>query len=143
MAINRKHQTAAVRFGPVLLVLFLCFAIGGTGVGYVWQKKSIEKLALQRKRCERKLDMLQKRNQEHRSNYERHTSPVELEIKVEELRLGLIKPEPGQVRVLFEPMPNIPETIKVRTPNSNKEKFNESSETMIAVQTLNNNNYIP
>lgn len=143
MAINRKHQTAAVRFGPVLLVLFLCFSIGGTGVGYVWQKKSIEKLAVQRKQCERKLDLLQKRNQDLRSTYERHTSPLALERKVEELKLGLIKPEPGQVRVLFEPMPVIPETIKVRTPNSNKEKYNESSETMIAVQTLNNNNYIP
>jgi hypothetical protein len=41
MARNRKNQSAAMRFGPVLKALLLCLLIGGSGIGYVWQKDQI------------------------------------------------------------------------------------------------------
>src|SRR3954467_1391310 len=44
MSRNRKHQTAAVRFGPALKALALCLFMGGSGVGYVWQKEQINVL---------------------------------------------------------------------------------------------------
>jgi hypothetical protein len=42
MAKNRKYQSAAVRFGPALKAFLLCAVIGGSGVGYVWQKSQID-----------------------------------------------------------------------------------------------------
>ena len=44
MARNRKYQSAAIRFGPALKALLLCLLIGGSGVGYVWQKDQIIRL---------------------------------------------------------------------------------------------------
>lgn len=44
MARNRKYQSASVRFGPALKALLICVFIGGSGVGYVWQKSSLFKL---------------------------------------------------------------------------------------------------
>ena len=55
MAKNRKHQSAAVRFGPALKAFLLCALIGGSGVGYVWQKSRIEELSKQIKEREQKL----------------------------------------------------------------------------------------
>ena len=143
MVTDRKNQTAAVRFGPVLMVLFICFTIGGAGVGFVWQKKSIEQLATQRKDSERRLDQLQKRNQDLRSTYERHTSPPALERKVRELGLGLIKPEPEQVRVLLEPFISRPYEHKRQVPDSSPTKIRANGETMIAVQTIQRNYLTP
>ena len=47
MARNRKYQSAAIRFGPTLKALLLCLLIGGSGVGYVWQKDQIYQLGQQ------------------------------------------------------------------------------------------------
>ena len=38
MAKNRKNQAAAIRFGPALKASFFVLLIGGSAVGYVWQK---------------------------------------------------------------------------------------------------------
>ena len=52
MAKNRKHQSAAIRFGPALKAFLLCVLIGGSAVGYVWQKSQIEQLGDQIKQRE-------------------------------------------------------------------------------------------
>ena len=44
MAKNRKNQAAEIRFGPVLKVVLLCSLIGGSAIGYAWQKNQIERL---------------------------------------------------------------------------------------------------
>jgi len=44
MARNRKSQSAAIRFGPALKAFLLCLLIGGSGIGYVWQKDQIGRL---------------------------------------------------------------------------------------------------
>jgi hypothetical protein len=105
MAKNRKHQSAAIRFGPALKAFLLCMLIGGSGVGYVWQKSQIDQLGLQIKKREVHLKELQVQNEKLRRQMEYMKSPSFLEARVKELNLGLVPPQPSQVWYLKEPTP--------------------------------------
>jgi cell division protein FtsB len=105
MARNRKHQTAAVRFGPALRAFVLCMLIGGSGVGYVWQKSQIDNLAKQIKQREQRLDELKLSNEKLRKQLAMLQSPPQLERRVRELNLGLVPAAPMQVMRLVEPAP--------------------------------------
>ena len=103
MAKNRKYRSAAVRFGPPLKALLLCLVIGGSGVGYVWQKNQIYQLGHQIKRCEVRLAEINDQNEKLRKQLETMRSPKFLETQIKERNLGLIQPQPSQVRLLTEP----------------------------------------
>ena len=105
MARNRKHQTAAIRFGPALWALLLCVLIGGSGVGYVWQKSQIDRLSKQRKEREVRLDELVTSNNKLSKQLAGLRSPAQLDRRVKELNLGLGPALPGQVLRLIEPEP--------------------------------------
>jgi hypothetical protein len=103
MARNRKHQAAAVRFGPALKAFLLCAFIVSAGVGYVWQKQQINdlgKLILER---ERRLIALREQTEKLRRQLATVRSPQFIEMRVKELNLGLVQPQPGQVWRLPEP----------------------------------------
>ena len=59
MAKNRKYQSAAIRFGPALKAFLLCLLIGGSGIGYVWQKNQIYELGQQIRKREMHLKEVQ------------------------------------------------------------------------------------
>ena len=101
MARNRKHQSAAIRYGPTLKALLLCLLIGGSGVGYVWQKDQIYKLGQQIKKREVRLRELADNNEKLRKQLGTMCSPRLLETRIKDL--GLVRPEPGQVWQLPEP----------------------------------------
>jgi hypothetical protein len=103
MARNRKYQTAASRFGPALKAFLLCLLIGGSGVGYVWQKDQISQLGQQRKRRELRLDDLKNQNEKLRKQLATMRSPPFLERRIQELGLGLVPPQQTQVWRLAEP----------------------------------------
>src|SRR5271169_1928623 len=63
MAKNRKNQAAAIRFGPALKASFLCLLIGGSAVGYVWQKSQVYQLGKQIHETESRLAQLERNNQ--------------------------------------------------------------------------------
>jgi cell division protein FtsB len=105
MAKNRKYQSAAIRFGPALKALFLCLVIGGSGVGYVWQKNQIYELGKQIKQREMRLVALQDQNKKLRDQFALLRSPAMLDQRVRELKLGLVLPQPTQILRLYEPMP--------------------------------------
>ncbi len=63
MARNRKYQSAANRFGPALKAFLLCLLIGGSGVGYVWQKDQISQLGQQIKKRELRLADLENQSE--------------------------------------------------------------------------------
>lgn len=107
MTKNRKHQTAAVRFGPALKAFLLCALIGGAGVGYVWQKSQIEQLARQIKTRELRLAELQFQNDKARVHLGRLRSPLVLEQRIRDLHLGLAKPLETQIWRLPEPAPTL------------------------------------
>jgi len=108
MARNRKSQSAAIRFGPALKALMLCLLIGGSGVGYVWQKEQISRLGRQIKAREVRLKELDGQNEMLRRQLGKMRSPQFLEARVKELNLGLVEPLPAQKWRLPEPMGDVP-----------------------------------
>jgi len=103
MAKNRKYQSAAVRFGPALKAFLLCALIGGSGVGYVWQKSQIDDLGRQIKAREIRLAELHTQNKKARGHLSGLRSPIMLKKRVEELKLGLVEPQHAQIWRLPEP----------------------------------------
>jgi hypothetical protein len=110
MARNRKSQSAAIRFGPALKALLLCLLIGGSGIGYVWQKDQITRLAQQIKKREVHLKKLTDDNENLRKQLATMRSPRFLEGKIKELNLGLVAPQPQQIWRLNEPTGEPPKT---------------------------------
>jgi len=105
MAKNRKNQAAAIRFGPALKAAFLCLLIGGTAVGYVWQKGEIYRLGQQISQREIKLKQLRNDNKRLSEQVSILHSPPLLDQRVKELNLGLGPMSPLQVVRLSEPPP--------------------------------------
>jgi hypothetical protein len=108
MARNRKYQSAAIRFGPALKAFLLCLLIGGSGVGYVWQKDQISQLGKQIKRRELYLAALAEKNVQLSKQLGAMRSPPYLEKRIQELGLGLVPPQPAQVWRLSEPVRDLP-----------------------------------
>ena len=108
MARNRKNQSAAIRFGPALKAILLCLIIGGSGVGYVWQKNQIDELGQQIKKRELRLSELREQNEKLKKQLALLRTPVWLEGRAKELNLGLGPPHPAQIRRLVEPEPDMP-----------------------------------
>jgi hypothetical protein len=104
MARNRKSQSAAIRFGPALKALLLCLLIGGSGVGYVWQKEQLSKLGTEIQRKESRRNYLRKQNEGLRKQLANLRSPQFLEARIKEANLGLVRPQVGQILRLVEPM---------------------------------------
>jgi uncharacterized protein HemX len=103
MARNRKHQSAAIRFGPALKAMVLCLLIGGTGVGYVWQKDQIARLGQEIKQREERLDRLAQENEKKKNQLAAMHSLTFLDRRIKELNLGLAAPQPAQILRLSEP----------------------------------------
>jgi hypothetical protein len=108
MARNRKHQPAAIRFGPSLKAFLLCLLIGGSGVGYVWQKSQIGELGKQILKREHRLRDLVNQNEKLSKQLASLRSPRFLELRIKELNLGLGPPPLSQVWSLPEPAREFP-----------------------------------
>ncbi|MEW6307091.1 MAG: septum formation initiator family protein [Verrucomicrobiota bacterium] len=108
MAKNRKNQSAAVRFGPALKALLLCVFIGGSAVGYVWQKKQIFALGRQIEKLEKQLEDQRQKNKERQDQLAYLRSPRVIDERVRELRLGLAAPQPSQIVRVVEVLPEPP-----------------------------------
>ena len=108
MARNRKYQSAAIRFGPALKAFLLCLLIGGSGVGYVWQKDQISQLGKQIRARERQRTGLVDQNAKLSKQLGAMRSPPYLEKRIQELGLGLLPPQPAQVWRLSEPVCDLP-----------------------------------
>src|SRR5947209_11358932 len=83
MARNRKYRSAAVRFGPALKAFLLCLLIGGSGVGYVWQKNQIFELGQQIKARELRRDQLEAQNKKLEKQLGTMRTPAFLEKKID------------------------------------------------------------
>ena len=103
MARNRKHQTAAVRFGPALYAILLCAVIAGAGIGFVWQKSRIDGLSKQKKERELKLKELVNTNEKLRNTLSTMQTVSQIERRITELKLGLVPATPNQILILAEP----------------------------------------
>jgi transposase len=86
----------------------LCLLIGGSGVGYVWQKDQIRRLGQQIKEREIHLAQLQEENEKRRKQLATLRSPAFLEARIKELNLGLVQPQLSQIWRLSEPPRELP-----------------------------------
>jgi hypothetical protein len=102
MSKNRKNQSAAIRFGPALKASFLCLLIGGSAVGYVWQKNEIYRLGQQIRQRETRLAQLTRDDQRQSDQLAILHSPVMLDQRARELKLGLGPAQPSQIVRLGE-----------------------------------------
>ncbi len=116
MARNRKCQSAAMRFGPAVKAFVLCLLIGGSGVGYVWQKNQIYRLGQEIKQREVRLAQLEDQNEKHRRQLQMMWSPAFLELRIKELNLGLVPPGMTQMCRLPEPITDLPVPERPRPP---------------------------
>jgi hypothetical protein len=103
MARNRKYRSAAIRFGPALKAFLLCLVLGGSGIGYVWQKNQIYELGMQMKQREGRLATIEKQNSEMRQTLGDLRSQRNVDYWVKEWNLGLVQPAPSQIWRLPEP----------------------------------------
>ncbi len=104
MGRNRRNQPGAVRLAPAIKALVLCLLLGGSGVGYVWQKNQIHELGAQIKRREIRLDELRMQNRARREQLANLQLPSRLEQRVRERDLQLAPAQPGQIVRLPEPV---------------------------------------
>jgi hypothetical protein len=114
MARNRKSQSAAIRFGPALKASVICLLIGGSGVGYVWQKDQLVRLGQQKKARELRLGALEQQNKRLRDQRSALYSPQILEQRIRDLHLGLVLPQQSQTFYLAEPGLDAPAPIPGR-----------------------------
>src|SRR6266404_1799416 len=103
MARNRKYRSAVVRFGPAIKAFVLCLLIGGSGVGYVWQKNQIFELGKQIRQREQRLKQVADQNGRLRSQLATMRLRGFLEMRITECKLGLALPLPSQIWRLPEP----------------------------------------
>src|SRR5262245_11820062 len=105
MARNRKYQPAAIRFGPAVKAFLLCLIIGGSGVGYVWQKTQIWELGEQFRKREKELVSLQNQNESLKKQLGKMCLQGWLEARIKELNLGLVQPQVQQKWLVRMPAP--------------------------------------
>ena len=103
MARNRKNESSELRPGAVLKAAFLCSLIVLVCVGYVWQKQQINQLGDQIRAAEKRRDRLHAQNDKLRNTIAELLSPAALDLRVQELRLGLVPPQQSQIWRLPEP----------------------------------------
>lgn len=122
MARNRRSESAAIRFGPALKAFLLCLLIGGSGVGYVWQKEQLSHLGKQIKLRETRLATLEEQNEKLRKQLGVMRSPAFLEERIRTWKLGLVLPQPNQIWRLNEPAaePRAAETNRQFAAQSNQ-----------------------
>ena len=113
MAKNRKNQSAAIRFGPALKASFLCLLIAGSAVGYVWQKSQIDRLGMQIREREKSVAKMKRDNESLGNQIAFLNSPVMIDRRAKELKLGLAPAQPLQVVRLAE-APSAPEKNSLR-----------------------------
>lgn len=106
MSRNRKNQTAAVRFGPALRALSLCVFLGGSGVGYVWQKDQINLLGDQVRLCEKQYQQMRGRNVQLMRILASMQSPAAIEAQIRKIDLDMAAPEPDQIVRISESGPS-------------------------------------
>jgi hypothetical protein len=115
MAKSRKSAASILRFGPLMLAVGLGGLVAASAIGYVWHRNRNEQLSRDNALTRRRLESLQKENQELEYRFLGLTRPEAL---AERARvLGLVRPDPDQfIRVELTPLGSL--SAPSRTPVS-------------------------
>ena len=108
MSRNRKNQSAAVRFVPALKAALLCAFIGGSAIGYVWQKNQLIDLGRKIREKENRLAQFQQANEKLSKQLVTLRSPAYLERRLKEMNIRLVRPSESQILRIVETPPGEP-----------------------------------
>ena len=101
MGRNRKNGSAA-RFVPAVKAALLCLLLGGSAIGYVYQKNQLAEIGKQiEKREKLHRSLLEYNGQLERTLAMSKTLPA-LEDRVKKMNLGLIAPTQSQILTILE-----------------------------------------
>ena len=101
MGRNRKSGSA-VRFVPAMKAALICLLLGGSAIGYVYQKNQIFELGRQVQKSEQRLNTLRDNNAKLQKSLLTLQSGVYLEQRAKQLNLGLVQPAQSQILTLIE-----------------------------------------
>ena len=104
MGRNRKNGSA-VRFVPAIKAALICLLLGGSAIGYVYQKNQIFDLGRQIQKSEYRLRLLRENNMKLQKALLTMQSATQLEKRVRELNLGLVQPAQSQILTIVEVPP--------------------------------------
>ena len=94
---NRKKQNHQIGIGSWIRAVLFCLLLGGTAMGYVWQKSQIHKLGSEVRKKEVRLKLLHDDNERWEQLRAEMRSTQKLYDRVRRLGLGLSMPQPEQV----------------------------------------------
>jgi len=113
MSKNRKTHSPVLRFAPALKgCLFLLF-IAGSAIGFIGLKSQLQILARQYQDLEIQLVKLRSDNALRARILDTLQTPSELEIRVQQMNLGMMPPQPEQIVRLME------RTVPTPVPSTN------------------------
>jgi hypothetical protein len=101
MGRNRKNGSA-VRFVPAMKAALICLLLGGSAIGYVYQKNQIFELGRQIQKSEQRLNALKENNAKLQKTLLTMQSATQLEKRVRELKLDLSQPAQSQILTIIE-----------------------------------------
>jgi hypothetical protein len=110
MARTRQNASLTARLAPALKALCLCTFVGGSGIGYVWQKDQVHQLGQVCRKLESRRDELRRANKIQADSLNTLCSPAHLKARVKQFNLELVEPDPTQVVRLVEYRFGSPET---------------------------------
>ena len=108
---KRQNETAAFTFGPAIKAFLFCVFIGGSGLGFVWQKQEIGDLGRQLKDAELRLEELQRQNKNRTETVQQFLDPRLLAQKATTLFPDLTQPVRNQIFILPEPPRIVRESV--------------------------------
>ena len=101
MGRNRKN-VSTVRFVPAMKAVLICVLLGGSAIGYVFQKNQIFELGRQMQRREQQLAQLRESNAKLQQTLLTLQSTYYLEQRVKQLKLDLAPPAQSQILTIIE-----------------------------------------
>jgi hypothetical protein len=101
MGRNRKNGSA-VRFVPAMKAALICMLLGGSAIGYVYQKNQIFDLGRQINKSEQRLKEVRDSSAKLQRTLLTMQSSTQLEKRVRELNLGLGQPAQSQIITIVE-----------------------------------------
>jgi len=101
MGRNRKNGSATWLV-PGAKAALICLLLGGSAIGYVYQKNQLVELGRQIQKSEQQLKALAENNARLHRSLLTLQSTVYLENRVKELKLGLAQPAQSQILTIIE-----------------------------------------
>lgn len=95
--VKKSRKGVVMGTGWLVKAIIVCLFIGGSCVGYLWQKSQVHKLGRRIQKLERELDHLERGNEALRQRYSTLRSQPELKRRLAEWGSDLREPSPEQI----------------------------------------------